>query len=123
MGYKDPDYVRRVDADTLDLYNPSSLQTLRIRRGVNTTYLYGRDVTAKNLYIYANDVDGTPSILMNQGAGVEINATAGANITLSTAGAGFVQFGAYTIGAATDSIGYVTIKDIGGTARKLMVQA
>lgn len=36
---------------------------------------------------------------------------------------GKVKFGTYTAGAATDSTGYITIKDEGGTARKLMVQA
>lgn len=34
-----------------------------------------------------------------------------------------VQFGAYVAGAATDSTGYIEIKDAGGTIRKLMVQA
>lgn len=36
---------------------------------------------------------------------------------------GVVQFGTYTVGAATDSTGYITIKDAAGNTRKLMVQA
>ena len=36
---------------------------------------------------------------------------------------GVLKFGTYTAGVATDSTGYVTITDAGGTARKLMVQA
>jgi hypothetical protein len=123
MPYEYWKYARRVDADTMDLYSPSNFQAARIRRGVNTTYLTGRNETAKNLYIYANDVDGTPAILMTQGAGLELNATANSNITLTTSGSGFVQFGAYTAKAAETFQGYVTIKDIGGTARKLAVYA
>jgi hypothetical protein len=34
-----------------------------------------------------------------------------------------IQFGAYTAGAATDSTGYITVKDLLGNTRKLMVQA
>ena len=38
-------------------------------------------------------------------------------------GTGTLRFGTYTAGAATDSTGYITVKDSGGTTRKLMVQA
>ena len=45
------------------------------------------------------------------------------HLYLKTNGTGLVKFGTYTAGAATDSIGYITIVDAGGTTRKLMVQA
>lgn len=38
-------------------------------------------------------------------------------------GAGVFRFGTYTGGAATDSTGYITVKDEAGNSRKLMVQA
>jgi hypothetical protein len=44
------------------------------------------------------------------------------DLFLNPAG-GEVKFGTYTSGAATDSTGYITIIDAGGTPRKLMVQA
>ena len=52
--------------------------------------------------------------------GQYVNTTAG---DLMLAPAGKVAFGTYTAGAATDSTGYIEIKDAAGNLRKLMVQA
>lgn len=62
------------------------------------------------------------------GTAVEIGVDADsvdANVDLKLVpkGTGNIRFGTYAAGAATDSTGYITIKDAGGTARKLMVQA
>jgi len=45
------------------------------------------------------------------------------DIELIPDGTGVLKFGTYTGGAATDSTGYITIKDAAGNTRKLMVQA
>lgn len=45
------------------------------------------------------------------------------DLALLTSGTGVIKFGSYTAGAATDSTGYITIKDAAGNTRKLMVQA
>jgi len=45
------------------------------------------------------------------------------DIAITPKGTGNLKFGTYTAGAATDSTGYITVKDSGGTVRKLMVQA
>lgn len=51
------------------------------------------------------------------------NSTMNKDTYLRTLGTGVIKFGTYTAGAATDSIGYITIKDAAGNTRKLMVQA
>lgn len=45
------------------------------------------------------------------------------DLLLAGKGTGVVRFGTYTAGAATDSTGYITVKDAAGNSRKLMVQA
>ena len=59
---------------------------------------------------------GNPTILA-EGASTDID------LAFTPKGTGTMRFGTYTAGAATDSTGYITIKDSGGTTRKLMVQA
>jgi len=59
---------------------------------------------------------GNPTILA-EGSGTDID------LAFTPKGTGTMRFGTYTVGAATDSTGYITIKDSGGTTRKLMVQA
>jgi hypothetical protein len=70
---------------------------------------------------------GTSGVLIDsQAVNPAISATgSGANLDLQLApkGTGNIRFGTYTAGAATDSTGYITIKDAGGTLRKIMVQA
>lgn len=58
-------------------------------------------------------------------AGPSLSTTGGTNVDLRLvpAGTGVVSFGDYTVGAAADSTGYITIKDEAGNTRKLMVQA
>jgi hypothetical protein len=48
---------------------------------------------------------------------------ANGNIFFRPEGTGKVKFGSYTVGAASDSTGYITILDNAGNTRKLMVQA
>lgn len=45
------------------------------------------------------------------------------DLCLSPSGTGRIRYGTYVVGSATDSTGYIEIKDSGGTTRKLMVQA
>lgn len=59
---------------------------------------------------------GNPTILA-EGASTDID------LAFTPKGTGTMRFGTYTAGAATDSTGYITVKDSGGTTRKLMVQA
>lgn len=59
---------------------------------------------------------GNPTILA-EGSGTDID------LAFTPKGTGTMRFGTYTAGAATDSTGYITVKDSGGTTRKLMVQA
>ena len=54
--------------------------------------------------------------------GIEITMAAATDVGLAIL-TGLAQFGVYAAGAATDSTGYITILDGGGTSRKVMIQA
>jgi len=62
------------------------------------------------------NASGHPTILA-EGSDTNID------LIFTPKGTGNMRFGTYTAGAATDSTGYITVKDSGGTTRKLMVQA
>ena len=82
-------------------YTPPSLNVRKV--GADTT-IYGIGLTTGDtLTIKANETDAAPTIKLK--------------------GNEYIYFGTYTAGAATDSTGYITIKDAAGNTRKLMVQA
>ena len=60
---------------------------------------------------------GGNATILAEGSSTDID------LAFTPKGTGTMRFGTYTVGAATDSTGYITIKDSGGTTRKLMVQA
>lgn len=64
----------------------------------------------------AANTGGNPTMLA-EGSGTDID------LAFTPKGTGTMRFGTYTAGAATDSTGYITVKDSGGTTRRLMVQA
>ncbi len=66
--------------------------------------------------IAGSNAGGGPTILA-EGSDTNID------LAFTPKGTGLVRLGTYTAGAATDSTGYISIKDSGGTTRKLMVQA
>jgi hypothetical protein len=95
---------------TLINFKTGASQAVTFYYAANVTSFKGGATSADDLVMYANSVDSDKITI--EGAG---------NIKFEPNG--FMQFGSYTGGAATDSTGYITIKDIGGTTRKLMVQA
>lgn len=60
---------------------------------------------------------GGNATILAEGSSTDID------LAFTPKGTGTMRFGTYTAGAATDSTGYITVKDSGGTTRKLMVQA
>lgn len=70
-----------------------------------------------NYFRLAGSNAGGGPTLLAEGSDTNID------MTFTPKGTGNVRFGTYTAGAATDSTGYITVKDSGGTTRKLMVQA
>jgi len=60
---------------------------------------------------------GGNATILAEGSSADID------LAFTPKGTGTMRFGTYTAGAATDSTGYITVKDSGGTTRKLMVQA
>jgi len=79
----------------------------------NVSTIEGGGVTGDDLKLKANTIDATPFILL-EGNG---------DITLAPDVGSHIRFGQYSGGAASDSIGYISVKDAAGNARKLMVQA
>jgi hypothetical protein len=67
-----------------------------------------------NYFQTVGNVAGSAPILSAQGSDTDID------ITLTPKGAGNVRFGTYTAGVLTPT-GYITIKDSGGTTRRLLV--
>jgi len=119
---------------------------------VGKTYLKGGFVSGYDLFVYANAIDGLPYMKFNglgeiqfyhsTGKKFELfesttkyimmyadtdavieTAAANQHLYLKPNGTGKVKFGTYVAGAATDSTGYIMIKDSGGTDRKVMIQA
>ena len=70
-----------------------------------------------NYFRLAGSNAGGGPTLLAEGSDTNID------LAFTPKGTGTMRFGTYTAGAATDSTGYITIKDSGGTTRKLMVQA
>ena len=70
-----------------------------------------------NYFRLAGSNAGGGPTLLAEGSDTNID------MTFTPKGTGNLRFGTYTAGAATDSTGHITVKDSGGTARKLMVQA
>ena len=70
-------------------------------------------------------VNETPYLrIANSGTAAHlIGQQANADIFIAPHGTGVVKFGTYVATPAADSTGYITIKDSGGTTRKVMIQA
>lgn len=90
--------------------------------GINETGAAGNNVFLGNI-LYNNKTGAkvilsTSHDLMNTGS-----SATDVDLLIDPRGAGLAQLGTYSAGTATDSTGYITIKDAGGTSRKLMVQA
>lgn len=134
MGYTPPFlYVTKVGTfstiyglsnttgDSLDIIPNLADPYARIRLiGNGDLNLYCKNAGATHFF------DTATEVLRVQNTGGDCALTSivnGNNLLLATTGAGVVKFGTYSAGAATDSTGYITIKDSGGTSRKLMVQA
>jgi hypothetical protein len=131
-------------------YTPPWLNVTKIAGGMS---INPGGVTTDDLVIYANPIDTKPLIHLLGNNGITCMVASGYSFKISdgttdalfitrvttetritsvindndlclyTTGAGVLRFGSYTAGAATDSTGYISIKDAAGTARKLMVQA
>jgi hypothetical protein len=81
--------------------------------GVNFRVSYSVTTAVNNLAVTGSLAGSSPS-LFSQGTDADID------LTLTPKGAGNVRFGTYTAGVLTPT-GYITIKDSGGTTRRLLV--
>ena len=149
MAYYHFRNARAIDGDTLGLYNNdltkliqlddatanyitakgglATTKGLVLKSNVTDTYpaitLLGNDVmrlataTAQSVCF---DENGTIYFKINEQGNVTLESQGNRDIELYT-GTGVVKFGAYTAKAAETYQGYITIKDSGGTSRKLAV--
>ena len=85
--------------------------------GASSNNVFGLNILTNNLLGELATVSASMSALNLDGTATDVDAL------IDPRGAGLLKVGTYTAGAATDSTGYITIKDAGGTSRKLMVQA
>lgn len=90
--------------------------SVRFYTGATLQYVVSYTASATS-YLQASGSAADQPALSAQGSGSNID------MLFTPKGTGNVRFGTYTAGAATDSTGYITVKDAGGTVRKLMVQA
>lgn len=133
MGYTPPYlYVRKIGTDTIAtgigitgenlIIRPNQIDTRPSISLIGNDYALIDVGTGKILYF---SVQGTARMGTSyDGTDLILEAlTADKNLQLKTNGTGLVKFGAYTLGAAVASTGYITILDAAGNPRKLMVQA
>lgn len=136
MGFTPPFLDVRKVSGGWNVYGPSSTSNDDLDIYANTTDATSRIVLYGNAGIYfytkagsaIHFIDGLTDalkFLYNTAGNVyEITSVVdGKDLALLTTGTGVLKFGTYTAGAATDSTGYITIKDAAGNTRKLMVQA
>lgn len=91
------------DASALRIYSQAGV--------VGTEFIL--TASAANYLSLANNTAGTPPYVAALGADTNID------LQLTPKGAGLLRFGAFTSNADTAVTGYITIKDAGGTTRKL----
>ncbi len=104
--------LTRDAANTLALRNgAAALQTLNIYG------TYGNATNYERMYITATPATSAVAI----GASAAGSGAANIDIQIIPHGSGYVSLGTYAASASILGAGYVTIKDSGGTLRKLVV--
>ena len=145
MGYSHFRYARKVDADKIKLIHNDGTELLILDKGTATvTKVYGGTTAGDDLYIIANSSDVASYIEMMGGGDINFNAakykfreassdkifidagslqigTYSDNDLYFNLGTGVMKFGTHTALGGEALSGYITIKDAGGTTRKLGV--
>ena len=103
---------------------------LQLRRDAAATLAQRNGTNAQTLRVYATYTSGSVyerlslSTTATTGATIAVEtlgATADLDLTFTPAGTGKVRFGTHSAIAAETVTGYITVKDSGGTTRKLAV--
>jgi hypothetical protein len=126
MGYTHSEYIRRVDAKSMQLYAPNDLQIMEFEDfagGGSIVRFKGQNVTGKSLYILANGIEGLPAIYLTGAAGIELKTITNFDIFLNAQGTGKIKFGTHTASGDVACNGSIAILDAAGNARKLMTTA
>lgn len=107
-------------SDTNIPFDVKSKGTSSIRfytQGGSTLQFVVSNTSSATSYVQTSGSTTDQPSLSAQGSASNID------LLLTPKGTGNVRFGTYTASAATDSTGYILVKDSAGTTRKLMVQA
>jgi hypothetical protein len=100
---------------TLPLYlNTAGITDVRIQPNGIRTFSFSSVTSAVNYGLFTSAAAGFSPALSVAGSDTDID------LTLTPKGAGAVRFGTYTASVLTPT-GYITIKDSGGTTRRLLV--
>jgi len=143
--------ITRVGAGEKQYMNTETTQGFAYEYASNISTISGGGVTGDKLYLKANTIDDWPRFRMDglgwfgfdvpTGSGIYISEQAtdfvhfkqsggdsiiyarpnNNNLYLQTAGTGVVKFGTHNAITTETNSGYITIKDSGGTSRKLCV--
>jgi len=151
MSYDHFNYCRKIDADTVGMYNKNQV-LLQVDDGTaNTTTIKGMETTSDDLFIFANSTDSQPRMEMYGNAQIILNSktridlycateyalqisisgtdtvldttVSNKNLFLNPHGTGKVKFGTHAGTGDVACNGNIPILDAGGNARKLMTTA
>lgn len=133
MGYDFFRHLRRTTHGALTegvkMQLPGGEELLKVMKDGDHTKIYGGETTDHDLWFNANQIDVYPNVRCLNNGDFQLKSTAAvyilidANEDIKLLPFRNVSFGTYAAGAATDSTGYIEIRDAAGTLRKLMVQA
>jgi len=123
MGVKHYSIGRRIDADTLDVYHDQKDRMMQMYKGTaNQMHWKGGLGAGDGLFIFGNMSDALPYMGLSQTA-ITVRPQSATDYFINTSGGGQLRFGDYTVKGAEAFDGYISIKDDGGAARKLMTCA
>jgi len=151
MGYSFYRYTRDDGSGNPIFKNRDGTQLIKVEKGTNETIISGSDATGDKLTLECNTVDARPRFYMvgNSHAYFDVPAGLGyffqeggtdfmkiyentdtiietrsnRHLYLSPNGTGLVKFGTYAAITTEVNAGFITIKDSGGTDRKICVVA
>lgn len=93
MGYEQFRYARRVDGDTVALYNQNLLECLRYKKtAAGVTTVYGQPLTGNSLRFYSNLIDSTGYLFLTPDSYCTLGFVSGQDFRLKDGATTFLKF-------------------------------